>query len=473
MKVKIWFGRGVWAIIVGGLVVLMAVTVSFAATPPNTVTFDNQSGERALVKLVGPSSQAAAVQNGKRATVHAAAGDYYIMVQYGNESEGYRFTKGDPFTVTQTRTQYSAITITLHPVLAGNYETEPISREEFERAQVAEGARGEAQGAKRGLAPATPVPVSVEEDETTTGLPKTGTGKDGAPMVLIPKGEFWMGTSKEEMAKVFSDCQSHGFKREKCEGWYEDEMPRHRVALDAFYLDQYEVNNRRFDAFVKATGHRTNAEKDGWAVAHVYKNGQWQVEAVDGASWRKPDGAEAVLLSNREEHPVVQVSWVDAQAYCQWAGKRLPTEAEFEYANRAGTETRYWWGDGNPGSRSVANIADEAGKRQFTHWEGIMTGYDDDGYAKTAPVGSYEANPWGLYDLTGNVWEWTADWYDEHYYKRSLERNPKGPTHGKKRVLRGGSWGLDPVNVGAAGRGRSAPGNGLGSVGGFRCAKTP
>ena len=216
------------------------------------------------------------------------------------------------------------------------------------------------------------------------------------PWFWSPTGRFGWARATTEVARLVEDCVSEGVKRTTCERWVKDELPRHRVVLEAFYLDQYEVTNRRFAAFVEATGHRTTAEIQGFAVAYVRKNGRWQLAVVDGADWRKPDGATAVFSSNRAAHPVVQVSWHDAAAYCQWAGKRLPTEAEFEYATRAGTETRYWWGNGNPGARRVANVADEAARRQFGWKESrIMRGYDD-GYAQTAPVGTYEANPWGV-----------------------------------------------------------------------------
>ena len=274
---------------------------------------------------------------------------------------------------------------------------------------------------------AAPGGTVATKPRPTAGAMNTITGKDGAPMVLIPAGEFWMGSPDGEGDK--------------------DEHPRHKVALSAFYLDKYEVTNQRFEQFVRDKGYRTTAEQEGKAYA-LTSMGKW--EEVSGAHWRKPEGGETVFVSNREEHPVVSVSWEDAQAYCRWKGKRLPTEAEFEYATRAGTETKYWWGNGNPGSRQVANIGDESVKRQYSDWT-IMTGYDD-GYVRTAPVGSFEANPFDLHDMTGNVWEWTADWYDDQYYKNSPPKNPKGPSKGDDRVLRGGSWDDAPVDVRSAGR---------------------
>jgi formylglycine-generating enzyme required for sulfatase activity len=271
-------------------------------------------------------------------------------------------------------------------------------------------------------------------------------GKDGAKMLLIPAGDFMMGSSTEGRA---------------------DEEPVHHVSLDAFYLDKYEVTNKLFQKFVRETGYETTAEKEGRAAA-VTSGGEWEV--IPGANWRKPEGGETVFESNREEHPVVSVSWYDAEVYCRWADKRLPTEAEFEYASRAGTRTIYWWGDGNPGSQRVANIADESAKRQFPDLP-IMAGYDD-GYERSAPVGSFDPNPWGLHDMIGNVSEWTADWFAEDYYQNSPERNPTGPFSGKYKVLRGGSWHNGPLGVRSAYRRNSQPGYRYDHFG-YRCAKTP
>ena len=272
-------------------------------------------------------------------------------------------------------------------------------------------------------------------------------GKDGAPMLLIHAGDFMMGSHDGEA----------------------DETPAHRVSLEAFYLDRDEVTNQRFRRFVLETGHKTTAEKEGKAWAYVLDN-KWR--EVKGATWRMPEGNETELVPDRDEHPVVSVSWYDAEAYCRWAGKRLPTEAEFEYALRAGTQTTYWWGDRNPGSRRVANIADEAHKRTSPDrpWP-IMNGYDD-GYARTSPVGSFEPNPWGLHDMTGNVLEWTADWYGQDYYERSPRHNPTGPSEGDAKVLRGSSGYSEPRNVRSATRANASPTRRSDNIG-FRCAKTP
>jgi formylglycine-generating enzyme required for sulfatase activity len=210
---------------------------------------------------------------------------------------------------------------------------------------------------------------------------------DGAEMILIPAGEFIMGTSDEQIKELLR--QFSYWKREQ----FANEQPQHRVYLDEFYIDKYPVTNAQFERFVKATGYKA------------------------GDDWRK------YYTKGKEKHPVVCVSWNDASAYCKWAGKRLPTEAEWEKAAR-GTDGRIWpWG--NAWDKSKCNL-----------WEG--------GPATTTPVGSYPAgaSPYGVMDMVGNMWEWCADWYDEnyYYYRNSPKRNPRGPNTGQWRVLRGGSW---------------------------------
>lgn len=294
-------------------------------------------------------------------------------------------------------------------------------------------------------------------------------GKDGASMLLVPGGQFWMGSGENDIERVIEDCKSQLKKDEaSCKGRFASEQPRHQVALDAFYLDIYEVTNRFFDKFVRATGYQTTAEKEGSASAWIegkgYQDKEWKI--MSGAAWRQPEAGPLVFESDRADHPVVSVSWHDAEAYCRWAGKRLPTEAEFEYAVRAGTQTLYWWGDGAPGTRRVANVADEGARRVFSR---IMEGYDD-GYIKTAPVGSYEANPFGLFDMTGNVSEWTADWFGADYYGASSERNPTGPPSGPYRVLRGGNWYSEAILSRSAYRNRRDPLS-RSAIFGFRCAQ--
>lgn len=221
------------------------------------------------------------------------------------------------------------------------------------------------------------------------------------PMVLIPAGDFQMGDHFNE-------------------GW-DDEFPVHTVYLDAFYMDIYGVTNAQFQKFMDATGHR-----------EPYKWGD--------------------SLFNSPEQPVVGVNWHDAVAYAEWAGKRLPTEAEWEYAARGGLSgMKYPWG--NDISHGDANY-DGAGGRDV--WE------------YTSPVGSFPPNGYGLYDMAGNLWEWCSDVYNQDYYSISPERNPTGPDSGSRRVLRGGSWGDDPSGLRVTPRYGNNPG-GANYYMGFRC----
>ena len=267
-----------------------------------------------------------------------------------------------------------------------------------------------------------------------------------AGMALIPEGTFQMGSPDGEGEK--------------------DEHPQHHVSVKAFYLDMHEVTNRQFQQFVQTSNYRTMAEQEG--KAWVYSS-QEEWKEIAGASWQKPEGEQSVFASGRELHPVVSISWENAKAYCVGVGKRLPTEAEWEYAARAGTTTSYWWGDELPrSSNQVANLADKSAKEEF----GINWAIDTyvDGFAHTAPVGSFQANPWGLYDMAGNVWEWVVDWYAEDYYQASPKKNPQGPSSGEFKVLRGGSWNQNPRNLRSAYRGRSDPA-GRSAYLGVRCAQ--
>jgi formylglycine-generating enzyme len=240
-----------------------------------------------------------------------------------------------------------------------------------------------------------------------------------------------------------------------------DEAPVHEVVLGAFWIDRREVTVAEFGAFIAATRYRTEAERFGWSEVFDRARGEWT--RVDGADWRHPDGPGS---SGAPEEPVSQVSWNDAQAFARWAGKRLPTEAEWEYAARGGLAGRiYAWGDElRPGGRVMANW-----------WQGVFPARDtgEDGYRGRAPVGRFPPNGYGLYDVIGNVWEWCADWYDPGYYRRSPRREPRGPATGQERVMRGGSWMCSEnfcSNYRVASRSRATPDSGLNNVG-FRCAR--
>jgi len=287
-------------------------------------------------------------------------------------------------------------------------------------------------------------------------MPKEIIGKDGAKMVLIPAGEFEMGTDPAEIPELVKWLKNQGVSDAEA-SLFEDETPRHTVYVDAFYIDAYEVTNAQYKKFVQATGHK---EPEGFGIDRV-EGGKLYLK-VGFKPWADKN-------YNGDNQPVVCVSWEDAKAYAEWAGKRLPTEAEWEKAARGGlVGKRYAWGDEWPPPKGSGNFADETSKKAFPNWT-IINGYDD-GYIYTAPVGSYKPNGYGLYDMSGNVWEWCADWYDKGYYSISPKSNPTGPSSGQFRVLRGGSW-FDgtPDSIRVSYRDRYDPMN-MFDVVGFRCA---
>jgi sulfatase modifying factor 1 len=221
------------------------------------------------------------------------------------------------------------------------------------------------------------------------------------------------------------------------------EGPVHSVRLSPFAIDACAVSNARFSAFADATGHVTDAERYGWSfvfggllpddfeatrgVAHA----PWWRQ-VEGADWRHPEGPQSDL-SGRHDHPVVHVSWRDAEAFCAWSDTRLPTEAEWEYAARGGVAgAPFPWGaELEPGGEHRMNVFQGRFPAENTR---------ADGYAGTAPVDAYPPNGYGLYNMTGNVWEWCADWFDPGYYAASPVDDPPGPPAGTHRVMRGGSY---------------------------------
>ncbi len=320
---------------------------------------------------------------------------------------------------------------------------------------------------------------------------------DPEGMVWIPGGRFVMGDSRGAPDKDpdhLDDIPEH-----------RDAMTEHVVELDGFWMDATEVTNREFARFVEATGYVTTAEKkptreefigqvpDVMAIPEenlvagsicfnssfdpktLVKDGPlWPYQIwqhVKGANWKKPNGPDSDL-EGLWDHPVVHVSWFDAVAYCKWAGKRLPTEAEWEFAARGGLEGKaYPWGDEfKPQGKWGHNI-----------WQGEFPyrNAGEDGFVATAPVRSFPANGYGLHEMTGNVWEWCADYYRPDYYAQSPRRNPAGPAssldpqepHLPKRVQRGGSFMCSDqycIGYSVTARMKGEPNSGLFHTG-FRC----
>jgi formylglycine-generating enzyme required for sulfatase activity len=265
-------------------------------------------------------------------------------------------------------------------------------------------------------------------------------GAKNENMVLIPAGEFLMGSPPGEGSA--------------------SERPQHKVYLNSFYIDKYEVINSWFKKFVDATGYVTDAERRGWSFTAV--RGSPNNKVAD-ANWRHPRGPGSDILEIMD-HPVVQVTWNDAAAYATWAGKRLPTEAEWEKAARSVDGREYSWGNNKPDG-TQCNFADS---HTFFPWSDESS---NDGYKYTSPVGSFKSggSPYGVHDMAGNVWEWCADRFDGDYYESSPKENPQGPSTGSTRVFRGGSWFNDARAVRLTLR---RPGRPVGSYDmiGFRCA---
>lgn len=264
---------------------------------------------------------------------------------------------------------------------------------------------------------------------------KSITSRSGIKLVLIPAGEFMMGSAT-------TDPQGD-----------DDERPQHPVRIGkAFYMGAHEVTVGQFAKFVDATGYKTEAERSAGGAVIDFNTGKVVVDRK--YHWRNPG------FEQTDRHPVVQISWNDAKAYCKWltdhdrANYRLPTEAEWEYACRAGTQTRFASGDDESSLKGSANLADGAlNNYQAIRWASAW----DDGHAFTAPVGQFKPNAFGLYDMHGNVWEWCSDWYDPQYYKLGHNVDPRGPESGGVRVLRGGAWYYRPRDHRSAFRYRARP----------------
>ena len=278
----------------------------------------------------------------------------------------------------------------------------------------------------------------------STTPPNTWTNSLGIVFVRVPAGSFTMGgvESPETLAQAYPTLELPRFQE------LGDEGPAHRVRIRrAFYLGQHEVTVGQFRRFLAVSGYRPESEADGsggYGYNPQYDPSSTQRgDAFEGRdprySWRNPGFAQG------DDHPVVNITWNDARALAAWLSRteghryRLPTEAEWEYACRAGTRTRYPHGDDPQGLLQTANTFDQDAAPFWPRWQQhAPAGHD--GHVFTAPVGSYAPNAFGLHDMLGNAWEWVSDWHGDNYYAQSPRSDPQGPADGSVRVRRGGSW---------------------------------
>lgn len=265
----------------------------------------------------------------------------------------------------------------------------------------------------------------------TESSPKEFKNSLGMKLVYIPPGKFTMGSPESEPG------------REAQETPHEVELTK------GFYMGAYEVTVGQFKQFVAATKFRTDGERDGKGAYGIDAHGKIN-DMKPEFTWMNPG------FEQTDQHPVVNVSWTDAKAFCKWLSEkekktyRMPTEAEWEYACRAGTKTAYVHGDDPEGLATVGNGADATARARYPGWSiGIKA---KDGYVFTAPVGQFKANAFGLYDMHGNVWEWCEDWYVPNSYSEEKQVDPTGPTTGKAKVQRGGGWSSDAKRLRSAAR---------------------
>ncbi|HEY6376301.1 MAG TPA: formylglycine-generating enzyme family protein [Edaphobacter sp.] len=306
-------------------------------------------------------------------------------------------------------------------------------------------------------------PRGAQHSSSLTNLHEAAGAAVASPqqMISLPGGEFLMGTD-----------YAGGFPAD-------GEGPVRRIALDPFQIDATPVTNAAFSEFVNTTGYVTEAETFGWSfvfwshlpvdrfhdlVEDTVAAAPWWCK-VPGASWKQPSGPGSDLR-DLNDHPVVHVSWHDAAAFAKWAGKRLPTEAEWEFAARGGLEQKLFpWGDElTPGGRHFCNV-----------WQGGFPTEDtaEDGYAGTCPVRAFPPNDYGLYSVAGNVWEWCADWFSTNHVPE-LRHNPMGPATGTGKIMKGGSFLCHASYCNryrVAARTENTPDSSTSNIG-FRCAAT-
>jgi formylglycine-generating enzyme required for sulfatase activity len=306
--------------------------------------------------------------------------------------------------------------------------------------------------------------ATVLAPRAATAQPATTANSIGMKLVLVPAGQFLMGAeeNRSDTLEYFPYCDPK---------WLAGELPRHKVKITKpFYMGQFEVTLGQFLAFYHDAGYSIDIERDGQPSWGYSQDGRL-VESKNFRPWAP--GWEIGM-----NHPVVYVSRNDAMAFCRWLstkeGKtyRLPTEAEWEYACRAGSKSRYFFGNDPEELVRFGNIADQG--RKAGSENAVIASFDEkgnktdknipfpfvsrrDGYKWTAPVGRFQPNAFGLYDMHGNAWEWCTDWYDENYYANSPLADPKGPSGGSSSATRGGGFSSPPVNLRCARRSPAVP----------------
>jgi formylglycine-generating enzyme len=282
--------------------------------------------------------------------------------------------------------------------------------------------------------------LAIAEEGKASGGTNQITNSIAMKLTLIPSGEFMMGSAEsaeDTAAFINKRCPDEVLSATS----FIDEHPQHRVRITRpFYLGTYHVTRSQFRQFVKDSGYKTDAEKGEKPGAEGWDADKNDFEDGTKYSWRNAG------FQQTDDHPVVNVSWNDSLAFCRWLSRkeaklyRLPTEAEWEYACRAGTTTRYFSGDDPETLAKFGNVADATLKAKFPDCKDVIKA--SDGYVFTSPVGSFKPNAFGLYDMNGNAWQWCADRYEEKYYVISAEDDPTGPDSddARARVLRGGCW---------------------------------
>lgn len=330
-------------------------------------------------------------------------------------------------------------------------------------------------GGKTVRLPAWDLPVSLKPagwpDYLSSFTPPAGmdwssfrvSAKDGMPQVLIPAGEFTVGSTKAEQEWAYQEAVKalgDGAQR----SWFESEGPQKQVTLSAYWMDVHEVTNEQYCRFLNSR-QPNEAERKEW----VYLVGEQQRNYLEPQLEQR--GGRYAPVAGKERYPVIWVTWTGAQAYADWAGRALPTEAQWERAARGGRQTKYVWGDSDTPPAGAGNLCDEKAVARWTDWRApgkYFPGYND-GYETTSPVCAFRPNGYGLYDLAGNVLEWCRDWYADDWYSKMPSRDPENATQGNARVVRGGSWLSNPGDLRVSNRLRNTPDNRNNNLG-FRCA---